>query len=90
MICKELLSRFTKNSSRPRRRNRRQQQCFSPSHHQTAIQLLEDRVLLAAITVTGIGDTIAVDGLVTLREAMTSANNNADVNEDVVTLEPYE
>ncbi|HEV8268664.1 MAG TPA: hypothetical protein VGR00_10535, partial [Thermoanaerobaculia bacterium] len=37
----------------------------------------------ADIYVTGTGDTIAVDGLVTLREAITSANNNADVNADV-------
>lgn len=31
----------------------------------------------AVITVTGAGDTIAVDGLVTLREAITAANTNA-------------
>ena len=37
----------------------------------------------AVITVTGTGDTIAVDGVVTLREAITSANNNADINADV-------
>jgi hypothetical protein len=37
---------------------------------------LEDRRLLANITVTDAEDTIAVDGLVTLREAITSANNN--------------
>jgi hypothetical protein len=29
------------------------------------------------ITVTGTGDTIAVDGVVTLREAITAANTNA-------------
>src|SRR5258705_10650788 len=29
------------------------------------------------ITVTGTGDTIAVDGIVTLREAITAANTNA-------------
>jgi len=33
--------------------------------------------LLATITVTGTGDTIANDGLVTLREAITAANTNA-------------
>ena len=37
----------------------------------------------ATITVTGSGDTIAVDGLATLREAITSINNQADVNADV-------
>ena len=43
----------------------------------------------ATITVTGTGDTIAVDGLVTLREAITSANNNANVNADVVAVGAY-
>ena len=37
----------------------------------------------ATITVTGNGDTIAIDGLATLREAITSINNQADVNGDV-------
>jgi len=37
----------------------------------------------AVITVTGSGDTIAIDGLSTLREAITSINNQADVNADV-------
>jgi len=43
----------------------------------------------ATITVTGSGDAIAVDGLVTLREAITSANNNANVNADVVAVGAY-
>ena len=43
----------------------------------------------AIITVTDTGDTIAVDGLVTLREAITSANNNADVNADVGAVGAY-
>ncbi len=38
---------------------------------------LEDRSLLATIVVTGIGDSIAEDGVVTLREAITAANTNA-------------
>ena len=42
----------------------------------------------ATITVTGTGDTIAVDGVVTLREAITSANNNASVNADVANQMP--
>jgi trimeric autotransporter adhesin len=37
----------------------------------------------AVITVTGSGDTIAINGLSTLREAITSINNQADVNADV-------
>ena len=43
----------------------------------------------ATITVTGTGDAIAVDGAVTLREAITSINNGANVNADVVAVGPY-
>ncbi len=49
------------------------------------VELLEDRITPATITVTGTGDTIATDGLATLREAITSINNQADVNADVTT-----
>src|SRR5262249_38898186 len=45
---------------------------FRPS-----LVVLEDRTAPAIITVTGTGDAIAVDGLVTLREAITAANTNA-------------
>ncbi|HMC12126.1 MAG TPA: hypothetical protein VKH44_12585, partial [Pirellulaceae bacterium] len=47
------------------------------------LERLENRTLLATITVTGTGDTIAIDGLATLREAITSINNQADVNADM-------
>ena len=53
------------------------------------LEPLENRSLLATIVVTGIGDTIAADGVVTLREAITSANNNANVNADVVAVGVY-
>jgi hypothetical protein len=43
----------------------------------------------ATITVTGTGDTNAVDGLVTLREAITSINNGANLNADVVAVGVY-
>jgi uncharacterized repeat protein (TIGR01451 family) len=43
----------------------------------------------ATITVTGTGDTVAVDGSVTLREAITSINNGANVNADVVPVGAY-
>src|SRR5712691_6387238 len=43
----------------------------------------------ATITVTGTGDTVAVDGMVTLREAITSINNGANVNADVVAVGTY-
>jgi hypothetical protein len=44
---------------------------------------VEDRVLLAGIIVTGTGDVNSTDGVVTLREAMTSINNGASLNADV-------
>jgi len=43
----------------------------------------------ATITVTGTGDTIAVDGIVTLREAITSINAGASANADVVPVGIY-
>src|SRR5207237_2469817 len=47
------------------------------------LEQLEDRLVPAVISVTTTGDTIATDGLATLREAITSINNQADVNADV-------
>jgi hypothetical protein len=47
------------------------------------------RASAATITVTGTGDAIAVDGVVTLREAITSINNAANVNADVVAVGTY-
>jgi hypothetical protein len=39
--------------------------------------------------VTGSGDTIAIDGVVTLREAIVSANQNSNVNGDVAAVGAY-
>ena len=50
---------------------------------------VEDRVLLAAIMVTGTGDTNNTDGLVTFREALTSINNGASLNADVAVIGTY-
>jgi hypothetical protein len=50
--------------------------------------LLAANAQAATITVTGTGDTIAVDQVVTLREAITSANTNASVNADVSAQSP--
>lgn len=56
----------------------------------TAVFLLVAGAAAAAtITVTGNGDTVAVDGVVTLREAITSINNGANVNADVVAVGAY-
>jgi uncharacterized repeat protein (TIGR01451 family) len=49
-----------------------------------SVETLEERRLLATITVTGTGDTIANDGVVTLREAITAANTNADPSGDTM------
>jgi hypothetical protein len=46
-------------------------------------------VSAATITVTGAGDASAVDGAVTLREAIMSINNGANVNADVVAVGAY-
>lgn len=60
---------------------RRIQSAFSS--RRLFLEQLENRQLLATITVTGIGDTIAIDGLATLREAITSINNQADISNDI-------
>src|SRR6516165_442617 len=52
------------------------------------VEVLEQRSLLATITVTGTGDTIAQDGVVTLREAITAANTNADPSGDTTPGDP--
>ena len=54
---------------KPRRRART---CSRPQ-----VEAMEGRLLLATIVVTGTGDDIADDGIVTLREAITAANTNA-------------
>src|ERR1043165_10176329 len=41
------------------------------------------------VTVTGSGDTIALDGSVTLREAIASINGAANVNADVAPVGTY-
>src|SRR5262249_34844422 len=47
------------------------------------LERLEDRLAPAVLTVTGTGDTIATDRLATLREAITSINNQSDATPDV-------
>src|SRR5260370_6820673 len=39
-------------------------------------EVLEDRTVPFVLSVTGVGDSIAVDGVVTHREAITAANTN--------------
>lgn len=54
-----------------------------PRRPRLLLDFLEDRLTPAVITVTGTGDTIALDTFATLREAITSINNQADINNDV-------
>ena len=54
-----------------------------------AALLTDSPASAATVTVTGTGDTIAVDGAVTLREAITSIDNGANVNADVVAVGAY-
>jgi trimeric autotransporter adhesin len=54
-----------------------------------AIANIAGNALAATITVTGTGDTVAVDGIVTLREAIMSINAGANVNADVVPVGAY-
>ena len=58
--------------------------CFRPR-----IEPIENRLLLAVITVTSTGDAIsATDGKVTLREAITAVNSQRNVS-DVVGVGAY-
>lgn len=69
----ELYRRVFETSSR----SRRTLKGCSRRGTRLSLETLEVRAVPATITVTGTGDTIAVDGLITLREAITAANTNA-------------
>ena len=59
------------------------------SSYRPLLEVVEDRLLMAVITVTSAGDAIsATDGVVTLREAITAANSNKNVS-DVVGVGAY-
>ncbi len=63
------------------KRNRRS---FRTTHsRQLRLEPLEDRRLLAAITVNSLADNLVVDGMVTLREAIQAANTDASVDDSV-------
>jgi len=59
----------------------RRRRCSSLRPGSTAIESLESRRLLTAYTVTTLADSIALDGKISLREAIQAANANATVNE---------
>ena len=68
-----LFRRALTRSARPLR----SRQARSPRRTCLGIEPLEVRAVPAVITVTSTDDSIAMDGLVTLREALTAANTNA-------------
>src|SRR3954471_19467420 len=74
---------FVRSWSTSRRPSRR------PGRRPLSLELLEGRVTPAVLTITGTGDVIAVDGLVTLREAIQSVNQGSNVNADVVAAGAY-
>src|SRR5262249_18954932 len=86
---RQWLNRQIKVLGRGSRRGRRRCLDAYARRYRPRLDYLEDRCVPATITVTGTGDTIAVDGVVTLRQAITSANNNADVNRDVAAVGAY-
>ena len=58
-----------------------------PARHQKLIlEWLEDRCVPATITVTGTGDTVASDGVVTLREAILTINDGVVINNDPILI----
>ena len=61
-----------------RRIARRRNRC-----HGVGTETLETRALLATITVTSLGDTVANDGDVTLREAVRAANTDQSIDGSV-------
>src|SRR5581483_1375320 len=54
-----------------------------------AMEHLENRNLLATITVSTTADVVAVDGQVSLREAVLSATAYPNINADVVAVGAY-
>jgi len=54
-----------------------------------SLSVLAAEAHAATVTVTGTGDAVAVDGVVTLREAVTSINSGGDINADVVAAGAY-
>ena len=74
----------TKTVSRATLRRRKQQ-----VPHATQLECLEERLVLSAIVVTGTGDAVVADGVVTLREAIISMNNGANVDADVTAVGTY-
>src|SRR5262245_16493324 len=80
------MSRCTRAFS-PRRYNRIWTNRFGRTR--LFLQSLEDRSVPATITVTNNLDVVALDGSVSIREAINSINGGASVNADVVPVGAY-
>src|SRR5262245_21971200 len=74
--------RWPFRSGRPLRRIRPAAKLFR-RWFRPVVEQLEDRLVPATITVTTVADATAVDGSVSLREAIQSINQGADANADV-------
>src|SRR5262245_51017520 len=75
-------------AARPPRRGRSAAQLFR-RWFRPVVEQLEDRLVPAILTVTTTTDDSAVDGVVSLREAIQSINQGANVNADVNAVGPY-
>ncbi|MFL5331247.1 MAG: choice-of-anchor Q domain-containing protein [Gemmataceae bacterium] len=73
-LIRSMFGRHRKTTRRPVGRFERSQ---------LRLNILENRMVPATITVTGTGDNVAPNGSCTLREAIQSINNGADANADV-------
>src|SRR5438477_5601650 len=60
-----------------------------PTPFRPQLEPLEDRLTPATITVTTTNDDLAVDGTVSLREAILSIDQGANINADVVANGAY-
>ena len=59
---------------------RRKRARYTTSARRLSVEALEDRRMLATITVTSSADNLDIDGLVTLREAIQAANTDMSVD----------
>ena len=73
-LQKSIRRMFDFASAKPRRPQR------TSSNKTTPAEVLEQRALLSAITVTSAADTTAEDGMVTLREAIAAANFDISID----------
>ncbi len=84
MSRQDRFSWFSTNSTRQHRRRRAKSACRTLGRclgRRLHVEQLEDRRMLAVITVTSLADNLFADGEVTLREAIVAANTNLAVGD---------